>query len=206
MYYNNFTKLSRTVNQASTVSSDKGNSFLRELVNVALIAAFVVLPIRLFIAQPFIVSGSSMEPTFANGDYLIVDQLSYRFSDPHRGDVVVFKYPKDPSKYFIKRVIGLPGETITVQDGTTYISGGHLSDPITLNESFVTFPSFDNLRITLDENEYFVMGDNRRASSDSRIWGALPESNIVGRAFARLLPAQQAELLPGQIEESEPDS
>lgn len=176
------------------------HSFLSELVNVALLAALIVLPLRLFVAQPFIVSGSSMDPTFTNGDYLIVDQLSYRLNNPDRGDVIIFRYPQDPSKYFIKRVIGLPGETVTVAGSITTITGPDHDKPLVLDESFVEFASSNDVTVTLGENEYFVMGDNRRASSDSRVWGPLPRDNIVGRAFLRLLPADGISILPGDAD------
>lgn len=176
------------------------HSFLSELINVALLAALIVLPLRLFVAQPFIVSGSSMDPTFANGDYLIVDQLSYKLNNPHRGDVIIFRYPNDPSKYFIKRVIGLPGETITIRGNITTITGPEHDEPLTLEEPFVEFSSSNDISVTLEKDEYFVMGDNRRASSDSRVWGPLPRDNIVGRAFLRLLPANHIGILPGDAD------
>jgi len=141
-----------------------------EFVKFTLIAVLIVVPIRLWIAQPFIVSGASMEPTFQNGDYLIVDELSYNFEQPQKNDVIIFHYPLDPSKYFIKRIEGLPGEKIKT----------------------------NGKEITLKANEYFVMGDNRGASSDSRVWGPLKENFIVGRAFIRLWPFNKLGLLPGQ--------
>ncbi|MEX2405612.1 MAG: signal peptidase I [Candidatus Paceibacterota bacterium] len=180
--------------------SQREHSFFSELVNVALLAALIVLPIRLFIAQPFIVSGASMDPTFSNGDYLIVDQLSYRIQNPDRGDVIIFRYPRDPSKFFIKRIIGLPGETVTIEGDVTTISGGEHKEPLVLDESFVRHIAHSNLSVELNESEYFVMGDNRRASSDSRVWGPLPRDNIVGRAFLRLLPASQIGILPGDTD------
>ncbi len=140
-----------------------------EFISFLLTALLVVLPIRLWIAQPFIVNGASMVPTFENGDYLIVDELTYRFRHPSHGEVIIFRYPKDPSKFFIKRIIGLPGETV---DGTT-----------------------------LGADQYFVEGDNRDASSDSRIWGAVPQKNIIGRPIVRLLPVKDFTFIPGTTPE-----
>jgi signal peptidase I len=171
---------------------------LVELLQFALIALVIVVPIRYFIAQPFIVSGASMENTFHTGEYLIIDQLSYYFESPKRGDVIVFRYPKDPSKFFIKRVIALPNDsiniegnvvTVTYKDGTTEI----------LDEPYIkSMAENTSLTQTLGENEYFVMGDNRDASSDSRVWGVLDKEKIIGRAFLRLFPFTQVSFLPGE--------
>jgi signal peptidase I len=168
-----------------------------ELLKFALIAVVIVVPVRLFVAQPFIVSGASMEPTFDNGEYLIVDELTYRFDEPHRGDVVIFKYPKDPSQYFIKRLIGLPNETVRIVNNRVTVEKADGSEVI-LDEPYVVYvENGGNLTVKLGGNEYFVMGDNRPESSDSRMWGVLPRENIVGRAFLRLLPLQSATILPG---------
>lgn len=177
----------------------KTTSFTRELLNFALIVIFIVLPIRFFVAQPFVVVGSSMEPTFLNNDYLIVDELSYRFNDPKRGDVVIFKYhnSEDDQKYFIKRVIALPGETIDINNGKVTIKNDASPEGFILDETYIKEPPTNNMTVTLPENEYFVMGDNRGVSFDSRSWGALPKDEIVGKAFIRLLPLRKADILPG---------
>lgn len=180
-------------------------SFLKEIFQFAVIAAIVVFPIRLFIAQPFIVSGASMDPTFDTGQYLIVDEVSYRFEEPKRGDVIIFRYPLDPSKFFIKRIIGVPGETVSVRNGNVLIAkkedGGAL---FTLDEPYVVNKGNGiNTEVTLGRSEYFVMGDNRPESSDSRVWGPLPKENIVGRAFVRLLPLSRAEIFPGVFGEKQ---
>jgi signal peptidase I len=141
-----------------------------EILKFALIVVVIVVPVRFWIAQPFIVSGSSMEPTFSNGDYLIIDELSYDFRQPRKGDVIVFRFPRDPSKFFIKRIAGLPGEEVVI-NGQEW---------------------------QLGENEYFVLGDNRRLSSDSRVWGPLEKKLITGRALLRLWPPQKLDYLPGQ--------
>ena len=174
-------------------------SFFKDIVKFSILALVIVLPIRFFVAQPFFVSGASMQPTFDSGQYLIVDQLTYHFETPKRGDVIIFKYPKDPSKYFIKRVIGLPGETVRIEGKNIYIENeehpsGYLIDEPYLEEENVQASS---MSITLAPTDYFVLGDNRRASSDSRVWGPLSEKYIVGRAFVRLLPLSDSEILPG---------
>jgi signal peptidase I len=168
-----------------------------EILRFAIIALVIVLPIRIFIAQPFIVSGASMEDTFHNNEYLIVDQLTYRFHEPARGDVIVFRYPRDPSKFFIKRVIGLPGDTVTINGNAVTIANDAHPDGIVLDEPYLNTPTDSYLSETLSEGEYFVMGDNRGASSDSRVWGTLPKDNIVGRALLRLFPVAEASVLPG---------
>ncbi len=172
-------------------------NFFTELLKFALVAVIIVVPVRLFVAQPFIVSGASMDPTFDNGQYLVVDELSYRFDEPSRLDVVIFKYPKDPSQYFIKRIIGLPNETVRIDQNSVTITTKN-GEEIALNEPYVVNKgNGGTLTKTLSDGEYFVMGDNRPESSDSRFWGILPRENIVGRAFLRLLPLQTASLLPG---------
>src|SRR4051812_43071890 len=148
----------------------KGQSFW-ELVRFAIIAVIIVVPIRAFVAEPFVVSGSSMVPTFQNSNYLIVDKISYKFSDPKRDDVVVFRYPNDQTKFFIKRIIGLPGETVDIKGSTVTITNEAHKDGFVLDEPYVTNTSNNALHTVLKSDEYFVMGDNRSGSSDSRYWG-----------------------------------
>ena len=170
-----------------------------ETLRFILIALAIVLPIRLFVAQPFIVSGASMNPTFTNGQYLIVDELSYHLGTPKRGDVVIFKYPKNPKQYFIKRVIGLPGETVTVNEqGQTLIKDFSGKEVITLKEPYVQHTKSDSVELTLGIDEYFMMGDNRTVSFDSRMWGPVKRDLIVGKAFVRLFPFTTISLLPGE--------
>jgi signal peptidase I len=138
-----------------------------------------------------------MDTTFAHGEYLIVDELSYRFQEPARGDVVVFKYPLEPKKYFIKRIIALPGETISVKNQDVTIINTENPKGFKLNEPYVHTQTFGDLKKTLGPDEYFVMGDNRLVSSDSRFWGSLPKKNIIGRPFVRLLPFSRIDYLPG---------
>ncbi len=175
--------------------------FIGEIVRFSLVALLIVLPIRMFIAQPFIVSGASMEETFSTGEYLIVDQLSYRFEEPRRGDVIIFRYPKDPSKFFIKRIIGIPGDSIDISGNVVTLANGELESGIVLDEPYVrTMSPITRLTETLGADEYFVMGDNRDASSDSRMWGVLQRDKIVGRAFLRLFPFMEVSVFPGSYD------
>lgn len=172
-------------------------SFVRELVEFVIIAVVIVIPFRMFIAQPFIVNGASMDPTFHDTEYLIVDQITYRFETPERGSVLIFKFPKNESKYFIKRVIGLPGETVKINDGVVTIVNAENKEGFVLDEPYVVFPKKDSSEITLDPGEYFVMGDNRLGSADSRYWGPVPTKDIVGRPILRLFPISNADAFPG---------
>lgn len=167
-------------------------SFL-EIFETVVIAVVAVVLIRAFIAQPFLVSGSSMEPSFHSGDYLLVDELAYNFREPDRGEVVVFKSPSENSgNFYIKRIIGLPGEKIEINDGRVSISDN--GEPKDLDENYITNAklNIEDYEEALGENEYFVMGDNRGFSFDSRNWGALEENKIVGLVRLRLWPVGQA--------------
>lgn len=188
-----------TLKVVDNTKSKDGSSFW-ELVRFALIALIIVIPFRLFVAQPFKVSGSSMVPTFQDQNYLIVDEISYRLEKPKRGDVVIFHPPgQGKGIYYIKRVIGLPGETIKINGSTVTISNAENKDGFVLDEPYVKNKSTsDNIEKTLGETDYFVMGDNRPWSSDSRAWGTLPRENIVGRAFLRLLPLKEISTFPGE--------
>jgi signal peptidase I len=174
-----------------------------ELLKTALFLLFVIIPIRFFVLTPFIVSGSSMDPTFENGDYLIIDQLSMRFGDPDRYDVIVFRYPYNPSKYFIKRVIGLPGEHVVIANGSVTVFNEENPDGLAVPPPSEGFATTGNVDITLGENEYFVMGDNRDASSDSRAWGPLNRTYIVGTPLVRLLPPGELGFSPGSVKSEE---
>jgi len=163
--------------------------FIWEITKIVVIALLIVVPIRYFLFQPFFVKGQSMEPNFEDGDYLIIDELSFRLRDPQRGEVVVFKYPNNLSQRYIKRIIGLPGETIEVKDGKVIVfnqGGGWILDESEYLSPAIQTPG--DIRISLFENEYFVLGDNRYASSDSRRWGSLPRGDIVGRVIIRAWP------------------
>jgi len=175
---------------------------LKEVAKYALFALLVVLPVRTWIAQPFVVNGASMDQTFKDGQYLIVDEISYRFKEPERGDVLIFKYPQDPSKYFIKRLIGLPGEKVIVRNDSVTVENAEHPEGIVLNEPYTGSRTLGNTSLILGKEEYFVMGDNRVVSLDSRVWGVLPKSDIIGRPVLRLLPFSQIGTFPGAVASS----
>ncbi|MEK7170089.1 MAG: signal peptidase I [Patescibacteria group bacterium] len=165
----------------------------------AIIAVAVVTPIRLFIAQPFIVSGASMVPAFETGHYLIIDELSYRFENPKRGDVIVFRFPPVPSKFLIKRVAGLPGETIEVKGDTVTVKNAEHPDGFVWRQGSITeAKNQGDVTVKLNKDEYYVLGDNRGESADSRLWGTLSRELIVGRPLIRLYPLSKIGVFPGE--------
>lgn len=166
--------------------------FITETGKTIIVSLVAVYLIRSFIVQPFYVRGASMEPNFENGQYLIINEIGYRFEKPERGDVVVFRYPLDPSEYFIKRVIGLPGDSVEIDDGKVLVNGKELE------ESYLGRGVFTHgkVKISLGPAEYYVLGDNRAASSDSRRWGVLPARNIVGRVWLRGWPLNKIGVIP----------
>lgn len=172
---------------------------MKEILKLVIICVAIVIPFRLFVAQPFVVDGLSMYPTFHNGDYLIVDELTYHFKQPARGSVIVFRYPLDTSKSFIKRIIGLPGEIVSLKDGIVTITSSQYPKGLTLNEPYIKMPKGDDLTYTLGEGEYFVMGDNRAQSADSRLWGPVPKQDLIGRPIIRAWPLG---FLPGDYSKS----
>ena len=161
-----------------------------EIAEVVLIALITVFVVRNFLVQPFLVNGASMEPNFHGGDYLIIDEISYRLRQPERGEVIVFHYPNDESTYFIKRVIGLPGERIVLKDGKAKIFNNEQPQGFILDENYLSsyVSTYGDKDATLKDGEYFVLGDNRGASFDSRNWGALKKSEIIGLVRLRLWP------------------
>lgn len=196
-----FSNKKSTIEETDDLTLEAAEHPLAEIVRFSLIAILIVVPIRFFIAQPFIVSGASMEPNFHSGEYLIVDQVSYYFNQPSRGEVIIFKYPRDPSKYFIKRVVGEPGDTVTIENGVITIQNEAYPDGFTIDESYAEpTPLGPKVIEKLGDREYFVMGDNRDESSDSRSWGVLQKEKIVGRALIRLFPPSQTDYLPGYAE------
>ena len=164
-----------------------------ETAEIILIALAIILPIRYFLVQPFFVRGQSMEPTFSDGDYLIIDEISYRFREPQRGEVIVFKFPDNPMDFYIKRAIGLPGETVEIKAGRVRIYNSGYPSGFALNESYLpaNLQTDGDLRVRLGEDEYFVIGDNRRSSYDSRRWGTLQKREIIGRVWIRPWPPAQ---------------
>jgi signal peptidase I len=166
-------------------------SFLLEVVQIVLISSAIIIPIRYFLVQPFYVKGASMEPNFYDHEYLIIDELTYRFREPFRGEIVVFKYPRDPSQYFIKRVIALPGETIEVTNGHVLIYNTDHPNGMLLDESYLEEQTTGKVRVTLGEDEYYIMGDNRDSSLDSRSFGPITRDDIIGRVWVRGLPVSR---------------
>lgn len=171
---------------------ERESSILRELggwILYILIIIGLTYLIITFVGQRTRVSGSSMETTLHNGDNLIVDKLSYRFHDPKRYDIIVFPYKYEENTYYIKRIIGMPGETLQIKDGYVYIDGEKLTSDIYGNE-LIEDPQTAEDPITLGEDEYFVMGDNRNHSMDSRdpSVGVLKKSDLMGRAWVRIYP------------------
>lgn len=172
--------------------------FLAEIIKLAAIALVIIVPVRYFLIQPFYVKGASMEPNFHDFEYLIIDELSYRFNEPNRGEVIVFRYPRNPQEFFIKRVIGLPGEEVQVKNGAVYVYNQEHPDGWKLDEAYlspgeVTDANNEN-KILLKDNEYYVFGDNRDASQDSRSFGPVNRSFIVGRVWLRGFPFNRAEV------------
>jgi signal peptidase I len=174
-----------------------------ELLRFGVIALVAVFLVRTFIVQPFIVSGSSMFPTFQNGQYLIVDEISYKLEAPKRDDVIVFRYPDDTTKFFIKRIIGLPGETVDIKGNDVYITNAEHPTGFKLDEPFVENTANNSMHFVLTNNQYFVMGDNRPNSSDSRYWGPVPKNLLIGRVFLRLWPVNGIGVLPGHYTQAE---
>jgi len=155
------------------------------------IAVAAVFLVRTYVVQPFLVSGSSMQQTFYNGDYLLVDEFSYNFREPKRGEVIVFKYPGDHRTYYIKRIIGLPNERVSIKSGRVAVYDKE-GEKI-LNEPYIAQNDFNGTyETTLENNQYFMMGDNRNYSYDSRMWGPLDRSDISGLVRFRLWPVNTA--------------
>lgn len=169
-----------------------------ELLEVAVVALATVIFIRSFLFQPFLVSGQSMVPNFANGDYLLIDEFTYRLRAPERGEVIVFRPPGNESTYYIKRIIGLPGEKVRIVNDHIAIYEPDKEDPVLLDESYLssntlTVPSSPaNTEFTLKADQYFVLGDNRAQSYDSRSWGLLNKKAVIGLARVRLWPVLNA--------------
>jgi signal peptidase I len=189
------------MNPEKTPNTTNWRKDMLELVRFMVTVMIIIVPIRMFIAQPFIVNGESMDPTFKNGDYLIIDEISYTLGKPiERGDVIVFRFPTDNKRFLIKRVIGLPGETISINGHTVVVRNKLNETVLELKEDYLVkeFSSYGEW--TLEDDEYFVMGDNRQASSDSRSWGLLKRELIVGKTFLRLFPLSKVGYQPGEYQ------
>lgn len=198
---NDFTRTAGNSPVPAAPSSERSSLFV-----YAVIAIGLALCIRFFIAAPYIVSGASMEPTFDNFHYLIIDRISYDIGEPVRGDVIVFDLPQNSSRALIKRVIGVPGDTVSIRDSVVYISNAANPDGFMLDEPYLdpaNIGGVANLEVTLGTDQYFVLGDNRKVSADSRIWGILPRENIAGRVLIRLFPFTDIALFPGNARYNE---
>jgi len=171
-------------------SPEKGNRpFYREIIESVAIAVLLAVVIRLFILEPFYIPSGSMEPALRENDRIIVSKLNYHFQEPKRGDVVVFKYPLDPKRNFVKRLIAVGGETVAVKNSVLYINGqpvpeDYLPKGLRINENYGP--------VEVPNGSYFMMGDNRNNSDDSRKWGFLPEELIVGKAVVLYWPPGRA--------------
>lgn len=187
-------------NKKSKPFSSEIKDFSFETIKVVFVSLIVIIGIRSFVMQPFFVDGKSMEPNFYDGDYLIVDEISYKFLEPKRGDVIIFHYPYDTKEFYIKRIIGLPGEKIEIKDNKITIYNSEYKDGMVINEN-VYIPdstaTSGNYARELKNDEYYVLGDNRGASSDSRFWGVLEERFIVGKAWIRAWPFNDFSVFEG---------
>lgn len=172
-------------NSAGKELLHKYASFIWEVTKVVAISLAIIIPVRYYIMQPFYVKGASMEPNFYNYEYLVIDELSYRLHDPARGDVVVLHNPNDPGQFFIKRIIGLPGETVEIKNHRVLINDTQLDESAYLAE---TVETWGNQKVTLDADHYYVLGDNRSESMDSRVFGPVHKDVFIGRTWVRAWP------------------
>lgn len=171
--------------------------FFLDIIETIVIALAVFVVVYLFLFQPHQVKGNSMVPNFHDGEYILTDKITYRFRAPQRGEVIVFKSPRNQEIDFIKRIIGLPGEKVKLNNGDIFINGKKLTenyflDPISTRPGSVFKEGQENL---IPLNNYFVLGDNRSHSSDSREWGTVSVENIIGKAFLRYWPLNKIDLI-----------
>lgn len=166
-------------------------SFFWEVIKIVVVALAIIIPVRYYLFQPFFVKGASMESTFNDGDYVLIDEITFRFREPQRGEVIVFRSPQDHSQFYIKRVIGLPGEQIQIKNSQITVFNGQNPKGFVLDESdYLDSDSLTvgNLKEKVGLDEFFVLGDNRLHSSDSRLWGAVHKTLVTGRVFLRAWP------------------
>ncbi|MFA5359752.1 MAG: signal peptidase I [Patescibacteria group bacterium] len=172
--------------------------YVFELVKVVAISLAIIIPVRYFLIQPFYVKGASMEPSFYDKEYLIIDEISYRFNTPERGDIIVFRYPRNPEEYFIKRIIGLPGEKVEIQDGSVYVYNKENPLGLKLEEPYLEAEqktyALSEEPVALSDSEYYVLGDNRNASKDSRSFGPVDKKLITGRVLLRGWPFNRVDV------------
>ena len=178
-------------------------NFFGELLLSVVVALVIVLPVRYFLVQPFFVKGESMEPNFTDSEYLLIDEVSYRLGKPQRGEVIVFHYPRDPSQYYIKRIIGLPGEHLVGKDNKVTVYSPTNSNGLAIDESSYLphAGSLGNFNVTLANNEFFVLGDNRDRSYDSRSWGKLTSNYIIGKVWLVVWPFPKAQAFTNPVYE-----
>mgnify|MGYP001601673627 CR=1 FL=1 len=170
--------------------------FFLELVKISIIAGLTISFVRYFLFKPFYVEGASMEPNFQEHEYLIIDELSYRFHQPRRGDTVVFRYPLNPAMHYLKRVIALPGDRIKIEDGVITLFNKANTEGKIFDQSFIKgVETKGSIDLTLKEDEFFMMGDNRDNSYDSRRFGPVKKDLIVGRVLLRGWPFQRFGLI-----------
>ena len=173
-------------------------AFFVDFIETAVVALSLFVIMYIFLFQPHQVKGESMYPNFHDKDYLLTNKLTYRFKEPHRGDVIVFKAPQNNNYDYIKRIIGLPGETVKIEDGIIYINDLPLNESAYLDKDLETLSGLfltEGKSYTIPESEYLVMGDNRNHSSDSKDWGTVPKENIIGLAWFRYWPVNSLGLL-----------
>ncbi len=189
-----------TLSQEQNLEKEKKHSFFLSLINfileivkIVVISLIIVIPVRYFLIQPFYVKGASMEPNFYDYEYLIIDEISYRFNEPRRGEVIVFRNPLNSRQYFIKRTIALPGERIKIAEGEIIIFNQEYPEGKKLDEnSYLPFidvqGTLGQIDMTLKDEEYFVLGDNRNSSLDSRSFGPVNRRDVIGKVWIRGWP------------------
>lgn len=185
--------------ESSSPDIKKGSQ--RSIFIYTVVALGLALLIRFYIAAPYVVSGQSMEPNFHDWQYLIVDRVSYELGEPERGDIIVFDLPQNESRALIKRVIGLPGETVVLSGQKVTIQNAAHPQGFTIDEPYLdpaNLTGSNSMTVTLGPDQFFVLGDNRRVSADSRIWGTLPRKDIVGRVLFRLYPLDKISIFPSE--------
>ncbi len=170
--------------------------FVTDILETAVLAFALFIIVNVFVAQLHQVYGNSMLPDFHNGEYLLTDKVTYRLRPPERGEVIIFKAPEAPHLDYIKRIIGLPGETLMIKDNQVYVFNGTHPDGLVLKESYLKPGAVtegkksisEGVKFVIPPDSYVVFGDNREVSSDSRTWGVITKSEIIGRSLVRLWP------------------
>ncbi len=191
----------------STWTREDTRREVKEWAQSILVALVLTLLIRAYVIQAFKIPSGSMRPTLIEGDKLFVNKFIYRFKTPQRGDIVVFKYPGDPKKDFIKRLVAFGGETVEIQDGKIYVDGKSLTDPETFGKFY--YYNHDpfggpNEKIKVPLDSFYVLGDNSANSTDSRFWGFVPKKNLIGKAVFRWWPIPRIGLLEKKETQARP--